>query len=316
MNILITGGAGYVGSMLIQKIFESDIEFDKLTVLDNLMYRQTSLTQFCYHDKFEFIQGDVRHREEFLPLVQKADVIIPLAAYVGFPACDRDVEAATKVNFEQIKFIIENTSRDQKIIYPNTDSAYGQTDGGEYCTEETPLVPTSHYGRTKTQSEYALRDANRGIVLRLATVFGIAPRIRLDLLINDFTFKAVTDGYIVLFERHFKRNFVHVQDVATAFIFMLKNYEKYNGEVFNVGNTEANMTKLELCETIQKHVPKFSINVEEFNTDPDKRNYVVDNSKLENEGWSCEFSVDDGIRELIKAYRMIIHNKRKSYTNL
>lgn len=316
MNILITGGAGYVGSMLVQKIYESNLNVNKLVIYDNLMYRQTSLTQFCHHKNFNFVQGDVRNQDTFLPLVQQADVIIPLAAYVGFSACDRDVEAATKVNFEQIKFIIENTSRNQKIIYPNTDSAYGSTDGDSFCTEETPLVPTSHYGRTKTQSEYALRDSGRGIVVRLATVFGVSPRLRLDLLINDFVFKAMTDGYLILFEKNFKRNFVHVQDVATAFLFLIENYSKYNGEVFNVGNTEANMTKLELCDKIQSYIPNFTVKVEEFSHDPDKRNYVVSNAKLEKEGWSCLYSVDDGIQELIKAYSMIIHRNRRNYTNL
>lgn len=316
MKILITGAAGYVGSMLIQKLYESDLEIEQIVAFDNLMYRQVSLTQFCHHANFKFVKGDVRHQDEFLPLVQEADAIIPLAAYVGFPACDRDTEAATKVNFEQIQFIIKNTSRNQKIILPNTDSAYGATDGNEFCTEDTPLAPTSHYGLTKTQAEYALRDSGRGIVLRLATVFGVSPRMRLDLLINDFTFKAVTDGYVLLFERHFKRNFVHVQDVASAFIFMLKNYDKYNSQIFNVGNTAANMSKLELCETIKRHIPKFLIKFEEFNEDPDKRNYIVSNAKLEKEGWKCDFSVDEGIDELIKSYHMITHRGRRNYTNL
>lgn len=315
MKILITGGAGYIGSTLIGQLLACD-NVTKIVAYDNLMYRQVSLMEYCQDDRFEFVKGDVRDTQELLPHVQAADVILPLAGYVGFPACDKDTVAATKVNFEQIKFIIENTSKSQAILYPNTDSAYGQTDGSEFCTEETPLAPTSHYGITKTQAEYALRDSGRGIVLRLATVFGISPRMRLDLLINDFTFKAVTDGYIILFEKNFKRNFVHVRDVASAFVFMTQNYDKYNGEVFNCGNTSANMTKLEVCDQIKQQVPNFVVKVEEFSHDPDKRNYVVNNSKLEKEGWMCRYSVDDGIRELIKCYHMIVHRNKRNYTNV
>ena len=315
MNILITGGAGYIGSMLVRKLYESNLEFDKVTVFDNLMYKQVSLAQYCHRDDFDFIKGDVRREEEFLPLLKEADVIIPLAAYVGFPACDRNYDEATQVNHGQIEFILKNTTKEQKIVYPNTDSAYGKTTGSDLCTEDTPLVPTSHYGRLKTDGEKAILDAGHGVVLRLATVFGVSPRMRLDLLINDFTYKAVNDGYIVLFESSFQRNFIHVQDVANAFVFAIENYNKMEGDVFNTGLTSGNMSKMELCHKIKEYVPNFIINQEEFASDPDERNYIVSNAKLENLGWKCDFSVDDGIKELIKAYRMITHSNRK-YTNL
>lgn len=315
MKILITGGAGYIGSMLVKKLYASDLDIDKITVYDNLMYRQTSLTEFCCQEDFELVKGDVRHESEFLPHVQEADVIIPLAAYVGFPACDRHKNEATQVNFDQIRFIVENTSKDQKIIYPNTDSAYGKTLGSEMCTEETPLEPTSHYGRLKTEGEKILMDTGRAVVLRLATVFGVSPRMRLDLLINDFTYKAVVDGYIVLFESSFQRNFIHVQDVSNAFVFAVKNYDKMQGDVFNAGLNSGNLSKLELCNKIKEYVPNFVIVCEDFSSDPDKRNYVVSNAKLENLGWGCDFTVDDGVRELVKAYHMIIHSNR-NYTNL
>jgi len=315
MNILITGGAGYIGSMLVRKLYESDIKFDKITVFDNLIYKQVSLAEYCYRDDFEFINGDVRRKEEFLPLLKEADVIVPLAAYVGFPACDKHYEESTQVNFGQIEFILNNTSKDQKIVYPNTDSAYGKTPGDDLCTEETPLNPTSHYGRLKTDGERLILDAGHGVVLRLATVFGVSPRMRLDLLINDFTYKAVNDGYIVLFESNFQRNFIHVQDVANAFVFAIQNYDKMEGEVYNAGLSSGNMSKMELAQKIKEHVPKFIIHQEEFASDPDERNYIVSNAKLEGLGWKCDLTVDHGIKELIKAYRMITHSNRK-YTNL
>lgn len=316
MNILITGGAGYIGSMLVRKLYESDLDFNKITVFDNLMYKQVSLASYCHRNDFEIIKGDVRKEEEFLPLLKEADVIVPLAAYVGFPACDRYHNEATQVNLGQIEFILNNTSKDQKIVYPNTDSAYGKTPGADLCTEETPLCPTSHYGRLKTDGEKAILDAGHGVVLRLATVFGVSPRMRLDLLINDFTYKAVNDGYIVLFESSFQRNFIHVQDVANAFVFAIDNYKSMEGDVFNTGLTSGNMSKMELCEKIKGYIPKFIIHQEEFATDPDERNYIVSNAKLEGLGWECEFTVDDGIRELIKAYKMITHDNNRKYTNL
>ncbi len=340
-KILITGGAGYVGSILVHKLFQAEsryitlnryankglglpiseldsdahvIKFDKLVVYDNLLYKQVCLTDFCYRPEFEFVHGDVRDWKTLNKYVQEADVIIPLAAIVGFPACEKNPELASAINYEQVKNIVDHTSRDQKIIYPNTNSSYGYVKDG-VCTEETPLNPLSVYGRTKVDAEKAVMDKNAGIVPRLATVFGVSPRMRLDLLVNDFTYKAVDDGYIVLFEKDFMRNHIHVQDVAMTFIYLINNYDQYKGNVFNVGSPTANLSKYDLCMKIKKYIPNFSIQCDEINTDMDKRNYVVSNEKLEKTGWKSYYSLDDGIQELIKAYSIIQHNNRK-FTNL
>ena len=316
MNILITGACGYISYWLINKLLASNLPIKKIVGYDNLMYKQVSNIEYYHRPEFEFIKADVREQDKLLKEVQKADVIIPLAAYVGAPCCDADKRSATEINFEQIKFIVDNMSKDQMLIYPNTDSAYGSVPSDELCVEETPLKPVSHYGITKTNSEMYIRDKGIGVVVRLATVFGVSQRMRLDLLINDFTFKAVNDGYIVLFEKAFKRNFCHVQDVASAFVFLLERYKDVEGQVYNVGNTSANHTKFEVCELIQKFLPRFVVQCDEFATDQDKRNYQVSNRKLEGLGWSCKHSVEDGIQELIKAYKIITPNQRRNYNNI
>jgi len=273
------------------------------------------LTDFAYRADFEFVHGDVRDHNKLLPYIKEADVIIPLAAIVGFPACEKDKRLATEVNYEQIKFILDNTTSNQKIIYPNTNSGYGIGQDGIHCTEETPLNPISHYGITKCDAEKALLDSGRAITLRLATVFGVSPRMRLDLLVNDFTYKATNEGYIVIFEKDFKRNFIHIRDVALTFTYMINEYEKYMGQTFNVGLSSANISKLELAEKIKTYVPEFVIKVDNFKSDPDKRNYIVSNEKLEKTGWRPYYTLDDGIIELIKAYKIILNYNRK-FTNL
>lgn len=312
MNVLVTGAAGYIGSQLTRKLL--DLGYN-VTAYDNLLYRQISLIDLCHRDEFEFIHGDVRHTDKLLPYIKKADVIIPLAAYVGFPLCERERELSTQVNFDQIDFIVKNTSKNQRIIFPCTNSGYGIGQDGIYCTEETPLNPVSRYGIDKTRAESVLLGSGRAVSLRLATVFGVSPRMRTDLLVNDFTYKAVHDGYIVIFEKNFKRNFIHVQDVVDAFILMLEKYDNTVGQAFNVGLSEANLSKLELAEKIKTHVPDFVIEVNDFKSDPDKRNYIVSNAKIEALGWKAKRDLDFGIKELIKAYRILIHNSRK-YTNL
>ena len=311
MNILITGGAGYLGSVLIERLFNNG-GVTKLTVYDNLMYNQTSLIHYSWRKNFEFVYGDVRDQEKLSKYVDEADVIIPLAAIVGFPACDRDKDLATAVNYTHVKFIcdrIKNTNK--KIIYPNTNSGYGIGENGE-CTEESPLNPISHYGVTKVLAEREILAVG-GISVRLATVFGSSPRMRMDLLVNEFVYKALTDKYITIFEKNFKRNYIHIRDVAKTFQYMLENYQKFSGEVFNVGLTSANLTKAELVEKIKEYVPNFAITYSDFYQDPDKRDYLVSNAKIESTGFSFEFGLDRGLSELVKGLATL---RNSQYTNL
>ena len=312
MNILITGGSGYLGSVLTTRLIADG---HQVTVYDNLKYKQNSLVDLAHHDNFNFIYGDVRNTTDLLSEVKKADVIFPLAAIVGFPACEKDKHLASQTNYEQIKTIDSNLSSDQMLILPNTNSGYGIGETGMYCDETSPLNPITHYGKTKVDAEKVILDSQKGISLRLATVFGVSPRMRMDLLVNFFTYKAMTDEYIILFEQNFKRNYIHIQDVASAFIFMMNNFDKYNGEAFNVGLSDANISKAELCDKIKEFLPKFVVSSNEYFSDPDQRDYIVSNDKIENTGWSPKFSLDAGIKELIKAYT-IISNTHNEFTNL
>jgi len=315
-NILITGGAGYLGTILVEKLLKSseELNINKITVYDNLMYKQEGLFPLCANEKLEFVYGDVRDQNK-LKKYLNVDFIFPLAGIVGFPACDRDKKLAEDVNANQIDFIVRNTSQDTKIILPNTNSGYGIGENDAFCTEKTRLNPISTYGVTKCLGERYALDSNRAISLRLATVFGTSYRFRKDLLVNDFVLKALTDKYIVLFESHFKRNYIHVRDVSEVFVRMLQNFNFYKGEVFNVGLSDANLSKLELCEKIKQYVPDFVIKQDEFAKDQDKRNYIVSNEKLENTGWRPKYNLDYGIKELIKSYRIIVNSNTK-YTNL
>ena len=314
MKILITGGAGYIGTILTEQLLQHK-EVQKVYALDNLMYKQDGVISFCANPKYNFVYGDVRDTKLLTSLVEKVDVIFPLAALVGFPACDRDPRTAKEVNFDHVDFIAKHSRG--HVIYPNSNSGYGMSDGQEYCTEDTPLNPISVYGKTKCRAEKSILD-NGQTSLRLATVFGTSYRFRKDLLVNDFTLKAVQDGYIVLFESHFKRNFIHIRDVVKTLIHMIE-YKSHNfeacGEAYNVGLSDANLSKLQLCQLIKNHIPNFDIKTSDFNSDPDKRNYIVSNAKLEATGWIPEYSLDDGIIELIKAYKILI-NTDTSFTNL
>lgn len=321
LNILVTGGAGYVGSVLVQNLLDAQL-VDKVYVIDNLLYKQESFLHFFKYFKnnnYEFIYGDVRDSALLEKYCAKVDVIIPLAAIVGFPACDKDKLLSSQVNYEHVKKISEIASEDQLIIYPNTNSGYGVGNADEFCTEETPLNPISHYGRTKCDAEKAVLDSQKGLSLRLATVFGASARMRIDLLVNDFVYKACVDKCIVLFEHTFKRNFIHVSDVAGAFVhFIRENYFSHGygrGEAFNVGLSSANLTKLQLCEKIKNRLPNFEIKTAEFASDPDKRDYIVSNKKLESLGWTAHSSIEDGIEELISLYSAL-KNINTSYTNL
>jgi nucleoside-diphosphate-sugar epimerase len=304
MKILITGGAGYLGSVITKRMLD---EGHEVIVLDKLIFNQTSLLGYTYTSKFRFIYGDVRNETLLEKLCNEVDVIIPLAAIVGFPACSADPKLAKEINFQQIVNIVKFTNgKGKKILYPNTNSGYGLGLGQTECTEESPLTPISVYGRTKCDAENFLRTSTDAIIFRLATVFGVSTRMRTDLLVNDFVYKAITDKYIVVFEKTFKRNFIHIRDVASVFCFMLERYDKYKGEIFNIGLSDANLSKQELLEKIQSHVKDFAVVYDDYYEDPDKRNYIVSNDKLEATGWGPQWDLDRGIKELIMAYQMIV----------
>lgn len=310
-KVLITGGAGYLGSVLTEVLLGKGYQ---VTVLDNLIYKQTSVAPFSFNKNFKFILGDVTDNSVLRPLVESHDVIIPLAAIVGMPACKANPELTVKVNFEQVNNITKWVNKDQMVLIPNTNSQYGSST--EIITEDSPFKPLSLYAETKCDAEKAVLDSGNGIALRLATVFGMSYRMRMDLLVNDFVYKALTDGYLVLFESHFIRNYIHIRDIANTFVFMIENYEKCNNNAFNVGLTSANCTKLELAQTIQKYVPDLVIVENNFKQDFDQRNYMVSNAKLENAGWIPTFTLEDGIQELIEGYQLVNKFKNKDFTNL
>ena len=310
MKILVTGGAGYLGSILCSDLIKNH----EVVVYDNLMYNQSSLLNLFNNKNFKFVYGDVRDYSKLSPYVKDADVIIPLAAIVGFPACDRDKSLATAVNYLQIKNILKNSSSDQKIIYPNTNSGYGQQTEG-VCVETQTLTPISHYGITKCDSENLILDSNRGVTFRFATVFGMSERMRLDLLVNEFVYKALTDRYITLFQAHTVRNYIHVKDVSSVFQFMIENYDENVGEAFNVGLSDTNLNKRELTERIKKYIPDFVVNESDYYEDPDKRDYVVSNEKVESRGWKPQYSLNGGIQELISGYQIIINKDSSHFRN-
>lgn len=309
-HVLVTGGAGYIGSILCEHLLA---ESYRVTVLDNLMYRQDSLFHLCTHEAFSFVKGDVRDEEHMRRLVKDADVLIPLAAVVGAPACDGDPRLAESVNLEAVRMLNRLRSPQQLVIFPTTNSGYGTQSGETYCTEGTPLKPISLYGQTKVQAEVEILGVPNSITLRLATVFGMSPRMRLDLLVNHFVYAAVTDGYIVIFEKDFKRNYLHVRDAADCFIHCIENAEQMFGRPYNVGLDDANLSKMELALKIKEHVPKFYLHFSEVGSDPDQRNYIVSNQRLREAGFEARRSLDDGIRELLKGYRML---GRASFKNV
>ena len=302
MRVLITGGAGYIGSILGETLLAAGHE---VLCLDRLLHGQNGPFHLCADPRFDFVFGDVRDEALMKRLVEKADAIIPLAALVGAGACDADPESARAVNLDAIRMLLRLRSPRQQIVFPTTNSGYGTKSGEVYCTEETPLEPISLYGRTKADAETALLNEPNCVSLRLATVFGMSPRMRMDLLVNHFVYTAVTDGYIVIFEKDFKRNFIHVRDVADAMLFCLQNGEKMAGRVYNAGLDEANLSKEQLALKIKEHVPRFYIHFSAVGSDPDKRNYVVSNQRLREAGFAARRSLDEGIRELMKGYRMM-----------
>ena len=304
-NVLVTGGAGYIGSILSEFLLELGFN---VTVLDNFMYKQASLNHLCHNPRFNVVNGDIRNLAHIQPLLKDADVIIPLAALVGAPLCNKDVVGADTTNKEAIFKMLDKVSKEQRIIMPTTNSAYGSGDDNNLCTEESPLNPISKYAIDKVAVEEMFMQRENSISYRLATVFGMSPRMRTDLLVNDLTYRAVNDGYVVIFEGHFKRNYIHVRDVCDAFIHAIYNFNTMKGQIYNVGLSSANVSKLELCEIIKKHVPGFSIVEGEIKKDPDQRNYIVSNAKLEATGFEPMYDLDSGIMELLTGYRMIKNN--------
>ncbi len=309
-DILVTGGAGYIGSVLVPELLERG---HNVTVLDSFLYRQNSLLDCCRYENLEIINGDCRDRETLKKALENKEFIFPLAAIVGFPACDKDTTAAETVNLGAVQTLLELRKENQKIIFPCTNSGYGTGNGEEYCTEESPISPISLYGKTKTQAEKAILDAGNSLTFRFATLFGASPRMRTDLMVNDFVYRAVFDRSLIVFEGHFMRNYLHVRDAARAFIFAMENFDRMKGQTYNCGLSDANLSKLELCEKIKKYIPGFVFIEAPVGTDPDKRDYIVSNAKIESFGYRPRYSLDDGIKELIKTYSII---KNSFYGNV
>jgi len=310
VKILVTGGAGYIGAVLVPHLLD---EGHEVTVLDNFLYGQGSLLDCCHDPRLSIVRGDARNETLVTEFLRRADAILPLACLTGAPLCDKYPQEARSVNLDAIALILKHLSPSQWVIFPTTNSGYGVGETDVFCTETTPLRPVSLYGQLKVDAETLVLDRPNTLTLRLATVFGISPRMRLDLLVNDFTYRAVTDGFIVLFEAGFKRNYVHVRDVARAFAHSLTNFDRMKGEPYNVGLSEANLSKRELCEEIRKQVPRFTIVEAEVGRDPDGRNYIVSNEKIERTGFKATVSLQTGIAELIKGYQVI---RRSGYSNV
>jgi len=300
MKILITGGAGYIGSELIQYF----IDDHEVVVIDSLMYDPTSLLRYTTSRNFTFVKGDVRNTKLLGKLMKDCDVIIPLAALVGFPLCDRDPRTAVEINYEVNQWIADNKRPEQRVVYPCTNSGYGTSEDGTVRTEESPLNPVSLYGRTKVDAEEAYRNTDNCVTFRLATVYGPASRMRTDLLVNNFVLRTLRDRILVLYECEFMRNYVHIQDVCKAFKFVLESWDVCINDTFNVGNDALNMNKLQLAQVIQRHLPLEIIRAE-FTSDPDTRDYIVSSEKIYNKGFVCDYNLDEGIKQLISAYSII-----------
>ena len=305
-RVLVTGGAGYIGSILVEYLLQMGC---LVTVIDNFMFGQTSLNHLCDNKNLKIVNGDIRNPAHMAPLLKEADIIIPLAALVGAPICNKDVVGADTTNKDAMFLMLNVLSKDQRIIMPTTNSAYGTGDENNFCTEDSPLRPISKYAVDKVAVEEKLMQHENAISYRLATVFGMSPRMRTDLLVNDLTYRAVNDGYVVIFEGHFKRNYIHVRDVCEAFLHAIYQFEEMKSNIYNVGLSSANVSKLELCEIIKKQIPNFTIVEGDIKKDPDQRNYIVSNEKLEATGWYPFHTLDDGVEELIKGYTYLKNNK-------
>ncbi len=301
-KVFVTGAAGYIGSVLVPRLLQAG---HSVLAMDNFMYGQTSLLDCCNDPKFELVRGDCRDRELLARCLEGADFVLPLACLTGAPLCKRDPVGARTIIVDAVRDLLELRSPGQWIVYPTTNSGYGVGEKGKHCTEETPLRPISLYGKLKCEAEKLLLDAGGAITLRLATVFGASPRMRTDLLVNDFVLRAVRDRFIILFEAHFQRNYLHIRDAADAFVHCIENFDAMAGEPYNVGLSDANISKLQLCEEIRRQVPEFHIQECALAEDPDKRDYIVSNAKIEATGFKARRTLQEGIAELIKAYRVL-----------
>lgn len=309
-RVLVTGGAGYLGSMLVPLLLK---EGHEVTVLDSFYFNQSTLLDCCMNPNFSVVRGDARNEKLMETLMEGQDYIIPLAAMVGFPLCRADEIAAETTNLGAIKTILKLRKPEQRIMYPCTNSGYGVGEGGKFCTEDTPMRPISLYGSTKTEAERLVLEAGNSLTFRFATVFGASPRMRIDLLVNDFVYRAVFDRTAVIFEGNFKRNYIHIRDAVGAFVWAMNHFEEMKGKPYNCGLSTANLSKIELCEKIKEHIPGFVYLEAPVGEDPDKRDYIVSNERLEATGWRPQYSLDDGIEELKKVYTII---KNKTYSNI
>ncbi len=305
----MTGGAGYIGSVLTPMLLR---EGHEVTVLDSFLYRQTSLIDCCGNDAFRILRGDCRDEALVSRALDGQEIVIPLAAIVGFPACDNDRTAAKTVNQDAVEMLLRLKAPEQKVIFPCTNSGYGLGQGQTYCTEESPISPITLYGRTKMAAEAAVLASGNAVAFRFATLFGASARMRTDLLVNDFVYRAVFDRTLVVFEGTFMRNYLHVRDAANAFLFAIDHFDEMKGQTFNCGLSDANLSKLELCEKIKEHVPSFVYLQAPVGEDPDKRNYLISNEKIERLGYRTRYSLDFGIEELLKVYAIL---KKSSYGN-
>lgn len=306
MRILVTGAAGYIGSILVPQLLRHGYQ---VIAMDNFIYNQTSLLDCCYDENLEVIRGDARDKDLVSRCLKRVEAIFPLACLTGAPLCAENSIGAQTVNFDAVRMILDLRGKDQPIIFPTTNSGYGVGQKGIYCTEATPLNPITLYGRLKVELEKLLLDVGNCITLRLATAFGISPRMRLDLLVNDFTYRAATDRFVVLFQSHAKRNYIHVRDIAKAFIHCLSNFSAMKDEPYNVGLSDANISKWELCEEIKKQLPDFYFVEAAVGEDPDKRDYIVSNAKIEGTGFKPDISLQEGIAELIKGFQIVRKNQ-------
>ena len=310
MNVLVTGGAGYIGTTLIPLLLDRGYH---VRVFDSLMFSGDPLLPYFRYENFEFITGDIRDREALRTVMAGQDVVIHLAAIVGFPACRRDPKLATEVNLDGSRNVVELASKDQLLLLASTGSNYGEVVDA-ICTEETPLNPLSHYGKTKTAAEHLFMDSGQAVVYRFATAFGLSPRMRLDLFINDFVYKALTQHYVIVYERHFMRTFINVQDIARSFLLAIDKAPQMTSEVYNVGSSDMNYSKQGVCEMIQQQVPDFYIHYADIGEDEDKRNYVVSYDKISKLGYDTTMSVEQGIAQLIKGLQVI--QFKEKYSNV